>query len=86
MPGRPAARPWACSPATNVDERAALLERLWRAGELSTSDYLLQLDQTLDTALAGAALDGRLWITCTDYLAATGRLEAWLGVDAGKGN
>ena len=77
---------WHRSPATNVDERAALLERLWRAGELSTSDYLLQLDQTLDTALAGAALDGRLWITCTDYLAATGRLEAWLGVDAGKGN
>ena len=77
---------WHRSPATDVDERAALLERLWRAGELSTSDYLLQLDQTLDTALAGAALDGRLWITCTDYLAATGQLEAWLGVDVDTGS
>lgn len=75
---------WQRSPATNVDERANLLERLWRAGEMSTSDYLLQVNQTLDTALAGAALEGRLWTTCTDYLAATGQLEEWLGLAAQK--
>ena len=71
---------WQRSPGTEVERRATLLERLWRAGELSTSDYLLQLKQTLDTALAGADLEGRLWSSYTDYLAATDQLEDWLGL------
>jgi cobalt-zinc-cadmium efflux system outer membrane protein len=73
-------RQWQQSPGTNVAARTDLLERLWRAGEMSTSEYLLQLNQSVDTALAGAELEGRLWITFTDYLAATGRLEQWLGL------
>lgn len=77
---------WQQSPGTNVQSRADLLERLWRAGELSTSDYLLQLKQTIDTALAGAELEGRVWSSFTDYLVATGRLDAWLGLDSDKGN
>lgn len=73
-------RRWQQSPGTNVEARAELLERLWRAGEMSTSDYLLQLQQTVDTALAGAELEGRLWLSFTDCLAATGLLERWLGL------
>ena len=82
---REAWRQWQQSPGTNVDSRAELLERLWRAGEMSTSDYLLQLKQTVDTALAGAELERRLWTSFTDYLAATGRLEQWLGLAAATG-
>ncbi|HQR54166.1 MAG TPA: TolC family protein, partial [Burkholderiales bacterium] len=44
---------WSQSPGTDVTARADLLERLWRAGEISTADYLIQLKQSLDTALAG---------------------------------
>jgi cobalt-zinc-cadmium efflux system outer membrane protein len=58
-----------------------LLERLWREGELSTADYLLQLKQTLDTQLAGADLEARLWRTYADYLAATDRLDDWAGLE-----
>jgi cobalt-zinc-cadmium efflux system outer membrane protein len=76
---------WRKSPATDVQTRADLLERLWRAGEMSTSDYLLQLQQTLDTALAGADLEGRAWASLTDYLVATGQLDAWLGLAATTG-
>ncbi len=76
---------WSRSPGTDVERRSALLERLWRAGELSTSDYLLQLEQTVDTALAGADLEARLWASFTDYLAATGQLDAWLGFASTKG-
>ncbi|MCM2311153.1 MAG: TolC family protein, partial [Steroidobacteraceae bacterium] len=77
-------RQWHRSPGTDVERRATLLERLWRAGELSTTDYLLQLQQTLDTALAGADLEGRLWSSYTDYLAASGQLESWLGLAAAR--
>lgn len=72
---------WKDSPGTDVERRAGLLERLWREGELSTADYLLQIKQTLDTQLAGADLQARLWRTYFDYLAATGRLEGWAGLE-----
>jgi cobalt-zinc-cadmium efflux system outer membrane protein len=59
-------------------DRTALLEKLWRAGELSTSDYLVQLKQSLDTALSGQELESQTWQTWFDYLTAAGRLTDWL--------
>jgi cobalt-zinc-cadmium efflux system outer membrane protein len=72
---------WSQSPGTDVAARADLLERLWRAGEVSTADYLIQLKQTLDTALAGADLRGRLWRSYVDTLYSTGQLDTWVGFD-----
>ncbi|MEY2918846.1 MAG: hypothetical protein RL261_151 [Pseudomonadota bacterium] len=72
---------WSQSPGTDVTTRADLLERLWRAGEFSTADYLIQLKQSLDTALAGADLRGRLWRSYVDALYSTGQLDAWVGFD-----
>lgn len=72
---------WKSSRGTDVERRANLLEKLWREGELSTADYLLQLKQTLDTQLAGAELEARLWRHYADYLAATGQLERWAGLE-----
>ena len=72
---------WQGSRGTDVERRANLLEKLWREGELSTADYLLQLKQTLDTQLAGAELEARLWRSYADYLAATGQLERWAGLE-----
>jgi cobalt-zinc-cadmium efflux system outer membrane protein len=72
---------WESSRGTDVDRRTALLERLLREGELSPSDYLQQLKQTLDTQLAGAELEARVWRSWADYLAATGQLDRWAGLD-----
>lgn len=72
---------WQASRGTDVERRANLLERLWREGEVSTADYLLQIKQTLDTQLAGAELEARLWRNYADYLAATGQLERWAGLE-----
>lgn len=60
------------------DERAALLEKLWRAGEIDTSDYLVQLRLSLDTALSGLELESQTWLAWFDYLAAAGRLVDWI--------
>lgn len=65
--------------AAAFEERGALLEKLWRAGEIGTSDYLVQLKQSLDTALSGQQLESRTWQAWFDYLTAAGRLEDWLG-------
>lgn len=77
---------WKKSEQGVLDSRTDLLERLWRAGEISTADYLQQLDQSLNTALAGAELEGRLWRASIDYLAATGQLERWLGLTDANGD
>ena len=73
---------WQSSQGTDVDRPEALLERLWREGELSTADYLLQIRQALDTQLARAELEARLWRTYVDYLAAIGQLTRWSGLEA----
>lgn len=64
--------------AAAFDDRTALLEKLWRAGEISTSDYLVQLKQSLDTALSALALESHAWQAWFDYLVAAGRLTDWL--------
>jgi len=64
--------------AAAFEDRTALLEKLWRTGEMSTSDYLVQLKQSLDTALSGHALESQTWQGWFDYLSAAGRLTDWL--------
>ncbi|MBS0200452.1 MAG: TolC family protein [Proteobacteria bacterium] len=73
---------WSSSRGTDSDRRSALLEKLLRGGDISPSDFLLQLRQSLDTQLAGAALEARVWRSWTDYLATTGQLERWTGLEA----
>lgn len=60
--------------AADFEARTALLEKLWQAGEIATSDYLMQLKQSLDTALAAVELETRTWQAWFNYLAAAGRL------------
>ena len=73
-----ATRAFRGSRAAAFDERTALLEKLWRAGEIGTSDYLVQLKQSLDTALSGLELQAQAWQAWFDYLSAAGRLTDWI--------
>jgi len=73
-----AAQSFRISRAAAFDERTALLEKLWRAGEIGTSDYLVQLRQSLDTALSGLELQSQAWQAWFDYLSAAGRLTDWI--------
>jgi cobalt-zinc-cadmium efflux system outer membrane protein len=75
---RSASQSFRQSRANAFDERAQTLERLWQAGEIGSSDYLVQLKQSLDTALSGLALESQTWQAWFDYLAAAGRLTDWI--------
>ena len=72
---------WSASRGTDSERRTMLLEKLLHGGDLSPSDFLLQLRQSLDTQLAGAALEARVWRGWTATLAATGQLERWAGLE-----
>jgi cobalt-zinc-cadmium efflux system outer membrane protein len=54
------------------------LERLWTAGELNTTDYLIQLTQALDTKASAIEQRGRMWTDWSEFLIASGKIEHWL--------
>lgn len=72
---------WLESGQPNLDQQSDLLRRLVAAGELSTTDYLVQLNQTLDTAESAVELRHQLWLAWIDWLTASGQTQAWLGME-----
>ncbi len=65
---------WQQQGETLLQRRGKLLTRLWQTGELSTTDYLVQLRQTLDTRSAAAELRGKLWRSWADWQQASGMI------------
>ncbi|RLA04613.1 MAG: TolC family protein [Gammaproteobacteria bacterium] len=71
---------WEASGAPRLSQRTDLLERLWRAGELNTTDYLVQLKQALDTEVSAIEQHGRMWQAWAAWLAASGQADQWLNL------
>ncbi len=69
---------WQESGADTLSEQIKLLERLWKAGELNTTDYLIQLNQALVTKASAIEQRGRMWTEWSEWLIASGRIEHWL--------
>ncbi|HDK37700.1 MAG TPA: TolC family protein [Thiolapillus brandeum] len=69
---------WLNQGQTSLRQRAKLLEILWQAGEIDTTDYLLQVQQTLDTQIAGIKLHGDLWKSWLDWMNTSSKLDTWL--------
>ncbi len=62
-----------------LQRQGDLLQRMWEAGELSTTDYLVQLRQTLDTHESALNLRLTMWRAWLEWLTASGQVEKWLG-------
>jgi len=77
---RSALHDWQEEGRRSLTGRIALLQRLWEAGEINTTDHLVQLKQMLDTELASVELLGQAWQAWSDWLRAAGRVQDWLGV------
>ena len=73
---------WLETGQPNLGQQSELLERLVEAGELSTTDYLVQLNQTLDTAASAIELRHQLWLAWIEWLTATSQTDVWLGIAA----
>lgn len=72
---------WQQRGASSIKRRIDLLKQLWQVGELSSTDYLIQLKQTLGTQSAGIELRGRLWRNWSNWLMASGTVFQWLNID-----
>jgi cobalt-zinc-cadmium efflux system outer membrane protein len=75
---------WLASGAPRLSQRSKLLDRLWQAGELNTTDYLVQLKQALDTEVSAIKQHERMWQAWSAWLAASGRADQWLNLAGDK--
>lgn len=69
---------WESSGAVSLGGQIKLLQRLWQAGEINTTDYLVQLKQALDTRTRAIEQRGRMWQAWIDWLLASGEVGNWL--------
>jgi len=70
---------WSETGELSLQSQGNLLRRLWEAGELSTTDYLVQLKQTLDTGESALELRSAMWRAWFEWMTASGQIENWLG-------
>ena len=73
---------WISQGLPSLSKHARLLENQWHAGESSTTDYLLQVKQSLDTRIAGTRMEGRRWNVWVEWLSASDSLQSWLAPTA----
>ncbi len=77
---RSAWQSWESVGAASLDRQIDVLGRLWQAGELGTTDYLVQLKQALDTHTSALDLKHELWTAWFDWLEASARASDWAGL------
>jgi cobalt-zinc-cadmium efflux system outer membrane protein len=70
---------WLRTGRPSLASQVSLLDRIWRAGEMGTTDYLVRLNQTLGTRANALEVRGRLWTAWADWLVASDRMNTWLG-------
>ena len=73
---------WQLTGQSSLTSQTEQLQKLWQAGELSTTDYLVQLRQTLDVQESALDLRQALWRAWFEWLWASGQVDAWLGQGA----
>ena len=71
---------WKTKGQKSLDNQLQLLEVQWKSGEINTTDYLLQLQQTLNTQIAGVELKSKFWNAWIDWLGTSGQLTQWLNL------
>lgn len=69
---RSALQSWQKTVSGHLDQGLDLLERLWQVGELSATEYLLQIQQRLDARAAGLRLRAQVWRSWTNWLVVSG--------------
>lgn len=72
---------WRTNGQTSVSRQLELIKRLWRAGDMSTAEYLVQLKQAIDTQAAGIELRGRSWKSGFNWLYETAQINTWLDIN-----
>lgn len=72
---------WETTGQPNLVEQIDVLRRLWEAGELSATDYLVQARQAVDAQAQSLELAGDARQAGIVWLQTSGQLESWLSLN-----
>jgi outer membrane protein, heavy metal efflux system len=72
---------WQATGLVDLNNQAQQLQNLWEAGEISTTDFLLQIQQTLDTRDSALILYRNVWQAWLEWLVSSGRIADWLEME-----
>jgi len=70
---------WELTGQASLTRQTEQLRKLWQAGELSTTDYLVQLTATIGVQESALDLRETLWRAWFEWLWASGQVDAWMG-------
>lgn len=73
---------WRETSRDSVKQQLKLIKQLWQAGDISASDYLLQLKQALETQATGLQLRNQLWHVAFAWMGLTNSLDNWLNIQS----
>ncbi|VAW73798.1 hypothetical protein MNBD_GAMMA15-306 [hydrothermal vent metagenome] len=71
---------WEQTGLSSLQGRVETLQSLWKSGEIGTTNYLVQLQQTLGTRISAVELQRATWDAWLAWLQASGTTEQWLGL------
>lgn len=80
-----AVQQWQQAAGKPLGDGMTLIERLWQAGEINSTDYIVQLKQRIDSQIAGVELKGRAWQAWAEWLRASGQIDHWLQLPLSSG-
>ncbi len=67
---------------SSLQQQGDQLRRLWEFGELSTTEFLVQTGQTIDSQDSALDLRQSLWRAWFEWLAASGQVDQWLSASS----
>ncbi len=70
---------WEQTGELSLQRQGELLRRLWEAGEIDTTDYLVQLTLTMNTRESALDLREAMWRAWFEWLVASGQIDQWIG-------
>ena len=78
---------WREQSRDSVEQQLMLIKKLWLAGDINATDYLMQLKQALETKATGLELRNQLWQVAFEWMSLSATLDNWLNINtqnAGK--
>ena len=79
---RAAWQDWQQVGQSSLAQQSPQLRRLWESGELSTTEFIVQTGQTIDSQDNALSLRRSLWRAWFEWLRASGQIEQWLTLDS----
>jgi len=69
---------WKKTGIANLKEQMNLIQTIWKSGEMSTSDYLVQAKQNVDAQETAVELSAEMWAAWIEWLTVSGQIEQWI--------